>query len=160
MTCLYILLLIIWLLYGITIQHYVLYIIIVLVLLLYILLPPSFYHSIVYITASFILPLTRSLSDDPGFVCPDWRSELPYYQIAPWSHLGDSSSALFIGILVIYFFYLICPYFSYLLWSLTLFLQVFLYLFPAGTPITMRWFPVLRLNVRVRSFSPHVCTSP
>jgi len=33
--------------------------------------------TIVYITASFILPLTRSLSDDPGFACPGLRSELP-----------------------------------------------------------------------------------
>jgi len=32
--------------------------------------------------------------------------------------MGDSSSGLFIGILVIYFCYLICPSFSYLLWSL------------------------------------------
>jgi len=34
------------------------------------------YHAcstIVYITVSFILPLTRSLSDDPRFACPDWR---------------------------------------------------------------------------------------
>jgi len=43
------------------VQHHVLYISIVLVLLL-------------YNIASFILPLTRSLSDDPGFACPDWRS--------------------------------------------------------------------------------------
>jgi len=43
------------------VPHYVSYISIVLVLLL-------------YIIASFILSLTRSLSDDPGFACPDWRS--------------------------------------------------------------------------------------
>jgi len=42
----------------------VLYIIIVLV-------------SIVCITASFILPLTRSLSDDPGFACPDLEICVP-----------------------------------------------------------------------------------
>ena len=41
--------------------------------------------TIVYITASFILPLTRSLSDDPGFACPGWRSELPQYPRVPWS---------------------------------------------------------------------------
>jgi len=32
---------------------------------------------IVYITASFILPLTRSLTDDPEFACSGWRSESP-----------------------------------------------------------------------------------
>ena len=37
----------------------------------------------------------------------------------PWSGLGDSSSGLFTGILVIYFCYLICSPFSYLFWSLT-----------------------------------------
>jgi len=71
--------------------------------------------TIVDITASFILPLTRLLSDDPGFACSGWRSELPYYQIVPGRHIGDSSSRLFIGILVIYFCYLIypCCYFCY-----------------------------------------------
>ena len=67
--------------------------------------------TIVYITASFILPLTRSLSNDPEFACPGWRSELPYYQIEPWSHIGDSSSRLFIGIFVLCSYYLIYPCF-------------------------------------------------
>ena len=48
--------------------------------------------SIVHITASFILPLTRSLSDDPRFASPGWRVELSYYQIVHWIHIGDSSS--------------------------------------------------------------------
>ena len=79
---------------------------------------------IVLVFASFILPLTRSLSDDPGFACPGWRSELLYYQIVPWSHIGDSSSRLFIGILVIYFCYLIYPcfYICYFAWYMLLFL--------------------------------------
>ena len=34
------------------------------------------YITIIYITAFFILSLTRSLSDDPGFVCSGWRSEI------------------------------------------------------------------------------------
>ena len=86
--------------------------------------------TIVYITASFILPLTRSLSDDPGFACPGWRSELSYCQIVHWIHIGDSSSRPFIGIFVIYFCYLIYPCFHicYDHWPL---LQVFLYLFSA-----------------------------
>ena len=103
--------------------------------------------TIIHIIASFILPLTRSLSDDPGFACPGWRSELPYYQIVPRSHIGDSSSRLFIGILVIYFCYLIYPsvisfipvFISVMITNL--FLQVFLYLFPAGTIMSMEVIP-------------------
>ena len=109
LTWLYTLLLIIYLWYGITtITSCIIY----------------YYRAciiLVSITASFILPLTRSLSDDPGFACPGWRSESPYYQIVPWSYIGDSSSRLVIGILLIYFCYLIYPHFSYMLWSLTSF---------------------------------------
>ena len=89
----------------------------------------------VHITASFILPLTRSLSDDPGFACPGWRSELSYCQIVHWIHIGDSSSRPFIGIFVICFCYLIYPCLSVMITNL--FLQVFLYLFPAGTLINV-----------------------
>jgi len=57
--------------------------------------------TILHITASFILPLTRSLSDNPGFACPGWRSELSYCQIVHWIRTGDSSSISFIGIIII-----------------------------------------------------------
>jgi len=43
---------------------------------------------VVYIIVSFILSLTRSLSDDPGFACPGWRSQISYYQIFHWIHIG------------------------------------------------------------------------
>ena len=67
--------------------------------------------TIVYITASFILPLTRSLSDDPGFACPGWRFEVSYCQTCHWFHIGDLSPIRFIGILILLSFFLICPCF-------------------------------------------------
>ena len=115
---------------------------------------------IVYITASFILPLTRSHSDDPGFACPGWRSESPYCQLVPWSYIEDSSSRLFIGILVIYCWYLLYPCFVYLLWSLTPLCRYSCTYFLPEPLCIWRLCPVLRLNVRVRLFSPRVCTSP
>ena len=93
--------------------------------------------TIVHIIASFILSLTRSLSDDPGFACPGWRSELSYYPI----FLLDSHRRLIIETLHRY----LCDLFllSYLsLFFLSvmitnLFLQVFLYLITAGTLVYM-----------------------
>ena len=88
--------------------------------------------TIIYITASFLLPLTRSLSDDPGFACPGWRSELPYYQIVPWSHIGDSLSRPFIDIFIFVPVSSFIPIFLSVMIA-NLFLQVFLNLFHAGT---------------------------
>ena len=89
--------------------------------------------TIVSITASFILPLTRSLSDDPGFACPDWRSEIPFAESALESH-GN----FLIGTIHRYLGHLfLLSYLSLLLFISVmiadLFLQVFLYLFHAGT---------------------------
>ena len=97
------------------------------IIMYYILLSCRYYYRTYY--SFFILPLTRSLSDDPGFVCPGWRSELQYYQIVPWSHIGDSSLRLFIGILVIYFCYLIYPcfHFWYAHWPLSASILLLIY---------------------------------
>ena len=37
--------------------------------------------TIIHITASFILSLTRLHADDPGFTCSGWSSKIPLYQI-------------------------------------------------------------------------------
>ena len=109
--------------------------------------------TIVYITASFILPLTRSLSDDPEFACPGWRFEISYCQTCHWIHIGDLSPIRFIGILVLLSYFLaimltdlFCRYScTYLMLELLCIWMIF---------------PVLRLNIRARAFSPCVCTSP
>ena len=87
------------LLYGITITKS------------YLLLSCLYYYSTYYCLLHFTTH--QSLSDDPEFACPGWRSELPNNQILPWSHIGDYlSSSPFIGIFVIYLCYLIYPCFS------------------------------------------------
>ena len=129
------------------VPHHVLYISIVLVLLLYILLPPSFYHSL----GRFLTTLgLRAQIGDPRTVVSESALESHRRFLIETLHryLYD---LLLLSYLSLFFLSVMIT---------RLFLQVFLYLFSAGTPITMRWFPVLRLNVRVRLFSPRVCTSP
>ena len=103
---------------------------------MYYILVSCLYYYILYIIASFILPLTRSLSDDPGFACPGWRSELPYYQIVPWIHIGDSSSRPFIGIFIFVSVSSFIPIFLSVMIA-NRFLQVFLYLLYAGTHVSI-----------------------
>jgi len=116
--------------------------------------------TIVYITSSFILPLTRSLSDDPGFACPGWRSELSFWSESPYG----SHRRLIIETIHRYLcaLFLLSPLFLYfyLLWSLTPFCRYSCTHFLLEPLCLWRWFPVLRLNVRVSLFSPRVCTSP
>ena len=92
--------------------------------------------TIVHITASFILPLTRSLSDDPEFACPGWRSELSSCQIFHWIHI-----VIVIDVIPRYLYYLIFNSFYFHI-SISImitnpFLQVFLYLLNAGTLVYM-----------------------
>jgi len=107
------------------VQPHVLYIIIVLVVLLYILLSPSFYHSL----GRFLTTLgLRAQIGDTRTVVSESALEshrsflsgtIPRYlgALFPLSYL----SLFFLSVMITH-----------------LFLQVFLYLFPAGTSITMR----------------------
>ena len=92
--------------------------------------------TIVHIIASFILPLTRSLSDDPEFARPGWRSQILSCQTFHWIHIG-----LVIDVIPRYLYYLV---FSSLYFHISIsimipnsFLQVFLYFFNAGTLVYM-----------------------
>ena len=105
-------------------QHHVLYICIVLVLLQYILLPPSFYHSL----GRFLTTLgLRAQVGDPRYrlirQCLGVIQEIPHRDYAQVS-LGFISVILFIPVFI-----------SVMITNL--FLQVFLYLFPAGTLVYM-----------------------
>ena len=76
------------------------------------------YYSTYY--CSFILPLTRSLSDDPGFACPDLRSEISLYQIFSEISLRRHPFQI-LRYLCDLFLLSYLSLFSYLLWSLTFF---------------------------------------
>jgi len=94
-----------------------------------------YYHAciiIVYITASFILPLTRSLSDDPGFACPDWRSTYRSIRecLGVTSELPHRTIPRYLGALFLLSY--LSPFFISVMIA-DPFLQVFLYLFHAGT---------------------------
>ena len=76
--------------------------------------------TIIDISTSFILPLTRSLSDDPGFACPGWISELSYCPIVYCAHrrlLIETLHRYLYDLLLLSYLSL----FSYLLCSLTSF---------------------------------------
>ena len=113
----------------------------------------------IYITASSILSLTRSLSDDTGFACPGWRFEISYCQICHWFHIGDLSPIRFISILILLSYFLICPC-SLSIMLTDLFCRYSCTYLMLKLLCIWRLFPVLRLNVRARVFSPCVCTSP
>ena len=92
---------------------------------------------IVSITASFILPLTRSLSDDPGFACPDLEIR---GTVVSGSTL-ESHRRFLSGTIHRYLEHLVLL--SYLfpfiisVMIADLFLQVFLYCFHAGPHVYM-----------------------
>ena len=107
------------------VQQHVLYISIMLVILLYLLLPPSFYHSL----GRFLTTLgLRAQIENPRTVVSESALESHRRFLIETLHryLYD---LLLLSYLSLFFLSVMVTH---------LFLQVFLYLFPAGTPITMR----------------------
>ena len=105
--------------------HHVLYISIMLVILLYLLLPPSFYHSL----GRFLTTLgLRAQIGNPRTVVSENALESHRRFLIETLHryLYD---LLLLSYLSLFFLSVMVTH---------LFLQVFFYLFPAGTPITMR----------------------